>query len=199
MYKRWSRSKIQIIIHRYPIRLISGSHPGKGQTFSIDQLLLILNITPLNDFYSYNIKVGHWRSIIFYLKAYLPKHFFFETERGHKWARGREREKKIRGGSREGDREREKRSRAHPKWGTNSPDVGLKFMNREIMTWAEVRCLMTEPPRNPKIFFNIFKVFIIENFKHTQKERESNSYPSLNEFNPFLKMLPLNKQENKFS
>ena len=31
------------------------------------------------------------------------------------------------------------------------PDAGLKPTNREIMTWAEVRRQLTEPPRHPLI------------------------------------------------
>ena len=31
-----------------------------------------------------------------------------------------------------------------------SPDAGLELTNREIRTGAEVRCLMTKPPRCPE-------------------------------------------------
>lgn len=76
MCQRWPRPKAQMIIHRHLTLLVSGFHPGDRQTFLNDQLLLILNITPANSFYSYNVTVGHWRSLIFYLKAYWPELFF---------------------------------------------------------------------------------------------------------------------------
>lgn len=76
MCQRWPRPKTQIIIHRHLTSLVTGFHPGDRQTFPPDQLLLILNITPVNSFYLYNIIVGHWRSLIFYLKEWLQELFF---------------------------------------------------------------------------------------------------------------------------
>ena len=64
--------------------------------------------------------------------------YFWETERGHKQGRGRERE---------GDTESKAGSRL---WTVSrEPDTGLKPMNREIVTWVEVGHL-TEQPRCPE-------------------------------------------------
>ena len=61
-----------------------------------------------------------------------------ERERENPW---RERER----WGRERGREREKG--ANLKWGLCTPRAGLELTDHEIMTWAEVRCLATEPPR----------------------------------------------------
>ena len=52
------------------------------------------------------------------------------------------------GPEREGDTESKAGSRL---WAASTePDEGLKLTNSEIMTWAEVGRLLTEPPRRPK-------------------------------------------------
>ena len=68
----------------------------------------------------------------------------------------KKRENPTSGRERGREREREARltrseARAHPKQGSSSHAVGLELTNREIMTWAEVRGLTTEPHRHPWI------------------------------------------------
>ena len=51
---------------------------------------------------------------------------------------------------RKGDTEPEADARL---WAVSiEPDAGLKPTNLEIITWAEVGCLPTEPPRRPWSF-----------------------------------------------
>ena len=72
--------------------------------------------------------------------------FIFEREREHELWRGRERgEQRIQRGLCADSRE---------------PDVGLKFMNCEIMTWAEVRHLTYCANQECDFFFS-FKGGII--------------------------------------
>ena len=69
--------------------------------------------------------------------------------------RERERERASRGrAEREGEKETE-----DPKQGpcvSTEPDVGLKLLNHEIMTWAEFRRI-TEPHRLPRSLIGTFK------------------------------------------
>ena len=59
------------------------------------------------------------------------------------------------GAERDGDTESEAGSRP---WALNpEPNVGLELMNREIMTWAEVRCSTDRATQAPQKLTN-FKV-----------------------------------------
>ena len=71
-------------------------------------------------------------------KIFFSIYLFFERHREteHKLGRGRER--------------RSHRIRSRLQAVSTEPDVGLELTNREIMTWAKVGRLTTEPPRCPK-------------------------------------------------
>ena len=81
-----------------------------------------------------------------FLNSFFNIYFFWEREREreNKWGRGRDREE---------DTESEAGSRL---WAASTePDMGLKPMNLEIMTWAKVSCLtdqVTQAPPNDKFF-----------------------------------------------
>ena len=65
----------------------------------------------------------------------------------------------------EGQREKETQSEAGSRlWAVSTePDAGLELMNREIMTWAEVRCSTnwaTQVPLLSSFFFHVFYLFL---------------------------------------
>ena len=85
-----------------------------------------------------------WRLVV---NQYFLKHFFvfmiyFEGERDRAWARE---------GQREGDTESEAGSRLRAV--STEPDAGLELMDREIVPWAEVRCLTDWATQAPQSIF----------------------------------------------
>ena len=86
--------------------------------------------------------------LVLYYKIVLM--FIVETERETGANRG--------GSEREGDTEAEAGSRV---WAVSTePNMGLELPTREIMTWAEIGRLLTEPPRCPLFYVIIVSLIV---------------------------------------
>ena len=94
------------------------------------------------------------------------------------WERDTEREReRLWAGKGQRERETESEEGSWPWAVSTEPDMGLKLMDREIMTWAEVICSTNWAIQVPQeIFLHIKWFFFIESITHISYLNDSRSY-----------------------